>query len=245
MKRWPDIPEADDFVKKVIRMKNFDKNPAGRDFVVGDLHGEGHRLLAMLDHIGFDFNNDRLFSVGDLVDRGLHSRETLELIYKPWFHACIGNHELMMLVSMYYKDSWMQPLWFQNGGVWSLHEVDDLTPLASDILRYMCIAMTIQVNDSVIGIIHADPPKVFDEAHITDDELKMLDCPYIWGRTYYRMMPLPVIEKVDKLYMGHTIHGQATTNGQFNWIDTGAFHKDGYITVVDLTNDHIYREKRQ
>ena len=51
----------------------FGQNPDGRDYVVGDIHGMFHHLEVLLNDIGFDEDCDRLFSVGDLVDRGPHS----------------------------------------------------------------------------------------------------------------------------------------------------------------------------
>src|SRR3546814_1255791 len=45
-------------------------NDIGRDFIVGDLHGCLDLLQAELTRIEFDRSKDRLFSVGDLVDRG-------------------------------------------------------------------------------------------------------------------------------------------------------------------------------
>lgn len=39
---------------------------------------------------------DRLFSVGDLVDRGEHAIDALALLDFPWFFAVKGNHEEVM-----------------------------------------------------------------------------------------------------------------------------------------------------
>lgn len=80
-------------------------NTAGRDFVVGDLHGHRGLLEAMLSRAGFDTGRDRLFAVGDLVDRGPASLETLALIEQPWFHAVLGNHELLLLNYLGFFDS--------------------------------------------------------------------------------------------------------------------------------------------
>ena len=54
-------------------MPRFAQNIAGRDFAVGDIHGCFTELQRGLDAIGFNPNTDRLFSVGDLVDRGPES----------------------------------------------------------------------------------------------------------------------------------------------------------------------------
>lgn len=73
--------------------------------MVGDLHGHRSLLERELDRLGFDPARDRVLSVGDLVDRGPESLETLSLIEEPWFHAVLGNHELMLLNFLGYYGS--------------------------------------------------------------------------------------------------------------------------------------------
>ena len=72
-------------------------NTLGRDFVIGDLHGCFDLLEALMTSVDFDTEKDRLFSVGDLIDRGRYSLICLQLINQPWFYAVKGNHEAMML----------------------------------------------------------------------------------------------------------------------------------------------------
>ena len=72
-------------------------NTDGRDFIVGDLHGCRSMLDALLAHVGFDTARDRLFSVGDLVDRGPESIECLDLLLEPWFYPVLGNHDAMLM----------------------------------------------------------------------------------------------------------------------------------------------------
>ena len=66
--------------------KHFNKNTEGRDFVIGDLHGCFDLFLDLLEEIEFCTFTDRMFSVGDLIDRGDKSIECLRLIKKPWFY---------------------------------------------------------------------------------------------------------------------------------------------------------------
>ena len=56
------------------------KNIKGRDFVVGDIHGHYDLLKTELKTVGFDKQKDRLFSVGDIIDRGPKSEECLTLL---------------------------------------------------------------------------------------------------------------------------------------------------------------------
>lgn len=72
-------------------------NTSGRDFVVGDLHGQRRELERQLEAVRFDTARDRLLSVGDLVDRGPDSLATLALVTEPWFHAVLGNHEFDLM----------------------------------------------------------------------------------------------------------------------------------------------------
>jgi serine/threonine protein phosphatase 1 len=53
----------------------------------------------------FDPERDRVLSVGDLIDRGPESLDTLALIEEPWFHAVLGNHEMMLLNYLGYYGS--------------------------------------------------------------------------------------------------------------------------------------------
>ena len=93
--------------KKILRIC---ANNAGRDFVLGDLHGTTDLLRALMEHVKFDPDKDRLFSVGDLVDRGEDSPGALSLLLEPWFHAVIGNHEDMMVDFMKPQAEWKYPM---------------------------------------------------------------------------------------------------------------------------------------
>ncbi len=85
------------FLSKNPHVVRHSSNQIGRDFIVGDLHGCCNLLDAMLEKVSFDTANDRLFSTGDLVDRGPHSEKCLELLKEPWFYATLGNHDAMLI----------------------------------------------------------------------------------------------------------------------------------------------------
>lgn len=90
---------------KVQRCARIPANENGRDLVVGDLHGHRDLLERVLDELSFDPLRDRVLSVGDLIDRGPDSFATLSLLDEPWFHAVLGNHELMLLNFLGYYGS--------------------------------------------------------------------------------------------------------------------------------------------
>lgn len=94
-------------------------NLQGRDFVVGDLHGSLSLLERALRGVDFDPATDRLFSVGDLVDRGEDSFGCLKLLQEPWFFAVMGNHEEMMLDYYGFLDRFSDFVTESDGHPWS------------------------------------------------------------------------------------------------------------------------------
>lgn len=97
------------------RILRLPTNKAGRDFVLGDLHGTTDLLRALMEHVAFDPDKDRLFSVGDLIDRGEDSPGGLALLLEPWFHAVKGNHEDMMMDYLLPRARQKYPMESANG----------------------------------------------------------------------------------------------------------------------------------
>jgi len=98
--------------ERIVRLPS---NRTGRDFVLGDLHGTTDLLRALMVHVAFDPDKDRLFSVGDLVDRGEDSPGGLALLLEPWFHAVLGNHEDMMMDYLLPRSEQKYPMESGNG----------------------------------------------------------------------------------------------------------------------------------
>ena len=73
--------------------KTLPQNAQGRDLAVGDIHGHFALLQQALDTLDFDPARDRLFSVGDLADRGPECSEVIHWLARPWFHPVCGNHD--------------------------------------------------------------------------------------------------------------------------------------------------------
>lgn len=72
-----------------------------RAVVISDVHGEYDKMIAALDAVQFDKNNDILISNGDLIDRGPKVMECIKYVLDCPHHLIIlGNHEYMFLETL-------------------------------------------------------------------------------------------------------------------------------------------------
>src|SRR5690554_3765608 len=68
-------------------------------YAVGDIQGCLEPLKCLLERVQFDPNQDQLWLVGDLVNRGPQSLETLRFLYtiRGSVVSVLGNHDLHLL----------------------------------------------------------------------------------------------------------------------------------------------------
>ena len=219
---------------------SFPRNDRGCDYVVGDIHGCFGQLERRLTTLEFDPGRDRLFSVGDLVDRGPSSGDALWWLQQPWFHCCLGNHEAMLLSL---GDQWRShPEWLLlNGGEW-WYGLDD-AERARFLVRLGALPFALEVSTpwGSVGIVHADVsaglswPEFTQALRSGDDHARATA---IWSRTRADGQVRDAVEGIDRVVCGHTISmdGAIMVRGNVWFIDTGAFlSPDGEaLTVLAL-----------
>ena len=106
-------------------------------YVIGDIHGEYYQLKILLEKMSFG-DEDELYVLGDVVDRGAHPIKALQyLMTIPNCTCLIGNHEVMALkclkllrneiteefISSLNEEDMLYLLdWMRNGGKSTMNE---------------------------------------------------------------------------------------------------------------------------
>ena len=133
---------------------SFIANAHGRDFVVGDVHGCFRTLERALDVLGFEQGRDRLFGVGDLVNRGPHSDEAVEWLDRRFDAVAIGNHDRAVL-RWFESNSGTPP---PPGSEWLSAISPGDHPRWRAALARLSLAVTIETPHDPVGIVHAEAP---------------------------------------------------------------------------------------
>jgi serine/threonine protein phosphatase 1 len=224
----------------VSKFQHCERNTNGRDFVVGDIHGHFTRLYRALLDIGFDTAVDRLFSVGDLVDRGPESRQSLEWLARPWFFAVQGNHEALAIQHVQHQSLDYQ-MYRASGGTWFLKLPSGLQRQFASRFADMPIAIEVDTPQGLIGIVHADCPlptweQLRETLNGSLSNRRHAEEYCQWSRERVQSNDTRVIADLRALLVGHTPLREAQWLGNVLYIDTGGWRSDGsgHFTLVDL-----------
>ncbi len=216
-------------------VQKFEENCRGRDFVVGDLHGEFPRLRQALNKQGFDEGRDRLFCTGDLVDRGPCSDEALEWLARPWFHSVLGNHEDMLL--QHGGDPDALQWWLRcNGGDWWLTLDADTRRRFLSAFEELPLTLEVATPQGLVGMVHADVPPWLDWPSLVaaledgDEDLRRY---VLWERRRLSFLDRQPVAGILKVYCGHTPLSAPRLLGNVHFIDTGICY-GGKVRLLPL-----------
>lgn len=223
-----------------MSVHRFDLNGrTGRALVVGDIHGCFDLLRAELAKMAYDPANDKLFLLGDLVDRGPQSAEFADWLHLP---RVLGNHEVMCRNAL---DSVSAAAFHRRyGGAW-FDAFDDPTR-ARMVEQLMDAPLAIELvtpRGRKVGLIHADVEGYDWEAltyRLSEIGVKSKHSQTaLWGRERLRdIVPgqadfYSTIDGIDHVFFGHSVVMAPVTAGNCSWIDTGSSFT-GKLTVIDI-----------
>jgi serine/threonine protein phosphatase 1 len=214
-------------------------NLAGRDFVVGDLHGCVEALRFLLREVDFDIARDRLFSVGDLVDRGDREQceQALALLDKPWFYAVLGNHEDALCAVA--EGHMPRTRWYGIGGGWAQSVPDAELVHYAQRLRELPLARVVGEGAQRFNVIHAEffgDDADLDSGQFDPDVRERL----LWGRDLVLGSGNPPPRALSLTFCGHTPVREVRQIGSQVFIDTGAFITEGRLTMVEALTQVVW-----
>ena len=220
-------------------VKIWDKEIKGKLWAVGDIHGCYNLLMSRLKEIGFDFENDLLVAVGDLVDRGTQNIQCVELLSKPWFTSVRGNHEDLCIGGLH-NESYKR-CHVANGGEWFYMLDGQAMYNIAKTFAELPVVLEISHNGKKFGFVHGHiEQNNWDEFKetFTQEPTAFRDPSELamWGRERLNDENLQYthVTGVDAVIMGHTVTQKPCKRDNCYWIDTGAVHW-GTMTILDLS----------
>ena len=212
-----------------------------RRLFIGDVHGHYDGLMQLLNKIALT-DQDRLYFVGDLIDRGPKSAQVVKFVRHRADGCVLGNHE-QLLLEAFPQDGAHLPMlqgWLYSGGQATLSSYGEVEDLLKDIDWIRGLPLYLDLDD--VWLVHAGVnPKLPVEKQTQQDLCWIRNAFHSSTEAYF----------ADKLIItGHTITftlpgvapGQIAQGRGWLDIDTGAYHpKSGWLTAVDLDNALVHQ----
>lgn len=217
-------------------VKIWDQEIKGRLWTCGDIHGCGTLLMLTLEQVGFDFENDLLVAVGDLIDRGPQNLECIELLDQSWFTSIRGNHEDLCIGGL--QDDVFKRCHLDNGGDW-FYQLD--IPTRREIANKLSeLPVVLEVNHQgkkygfVHGHIEQNDWEAF-KATFTGDNIPSAVHNAMWRRDRLDIdnQKYTTVSGVDAVFMGHTVVQHVCHRDNCYFIDIGSCFV-GRLAVIDV-----------
>ncbi len=240
---------------------------SSRTFVMGDLHGSYKALIQCLERNGFDYENDVLIQLGDVVDGHNEVYECVEELLKiknlitikgnhdEWFKEFIRTdyHPVLwqyggkntILSYLKYKDG-AQVCISKGGGIKTSLVSSDIPPHHRQFFQDQ---KNYHITDDNSCFVHAG----FDR-YVAFEEQREQN--YYWDRDLWTEALAQQEDSKNQgtyelhtyfntIYIGHTATtnwGNTTPMTAFNIInmDTGAGHS-GKLTIMDISTKEIWQ----
>ena len=234
-----------------------------RTFTIGDLHGNYKALKQVLERSGFDYENDRLITLGDIVDGYPEVYECVEELLKIknridirgnhdfWFYEWIGTGAHPALWGQGGKGTFKS--YFFNLG---LKEEEILTPhlLPREHISFFARQLPYYIDDENRLYVHGGINRHYP---ITDD-INNHDL-FMWDRDFFmaamssagrseedqKNHPFKIKGEYKKVFVGHTTtlmwgDNKPIKAGQVWNLDTGAGwqHK---LTIMNVDTEEYWQ----
>lgn len=213
-----------------------------RRFFIGDVHGHYDGLMRLLDAIA-PSEDDQIYFVGDLIDRGPKSAKVVNFVRDGGYPCVLGNHEQLLIDAFPNGTAAHMPTlqgWLYSGGQATLASYGNIEALLGHLEWFRSLPLYLDLGP--VWLVHAGVHPGLAIADQTFNE-------FCWIRETFHSIPKPYFD--DKVIItGHTITftlpsvepGQVAAGQGWLDIDTGAYHpKSGWLTALDYDNQQVYQ----
>lgn len=235
-------------------IQRFTKNRLGKDYVCADIHGNRTALEEALQRVNFNSKVDRLFVMGDLIDRGSDNQYILDFFKNPFANSTRGNHEDMLLNRIHVYFNGVTDVSYkhavegheENGGRWfSDIEENKMLDIRNQLLS-LPFAIELEAETGAIGLVHGEVDSLdwssfVDSLNNSDSQM---NC--IWGRNQASLLKrfiksnsnntLRKIKGISAVVHGHTLVSRPMASSNRVFLDTGLV--TGKISIFEV-NDLI------
>jgi serine/threonine protein phosphatase 1 len=213
-----------------------------RQIFVGDVHGQFDGLRRLWDLMVPDAE-DRVYFVGDLIDRGPQSAEVVSFVRQHSAGCVRGNHEQLLLDAFVEGEVYVPGMreWLRSGGQSTVENYKDLARnLEEDIEWIRSLPLYIDLGN--VWLVHAGLNPNLPLARQSSHE-------FCWVRRIFHSSHTPYFPD-KQIITGHTMTftfpdsavGQIAEGAGWSDIDTGAYDsRSGWLTGLDWDNQMVYQ----
>lgn len=217
-----------------------------KTFVIGDIHGRHKALIEVLNKANFNYEEDKLIVLGDVVDGGEESYEVVEELLKIKNLVYIwGNHDWWFL--QFILKNWKGELWLDQGGRNTLSSYHYHGSVFNDIVipktheNFFMNGKYFHLENNML-FVHGgfDPNKELNKQ--TGYEL-------MWDRHLIERYKNGRHADFDKIFVGHTTTQtydslEPLKFGSLWMLDTGAGW-NGKLTIMDVNTEEYWQSAIQ
>lgn len=211
-----------------------------RQIVIGDVHGHYDALMTLLDEVA-PSQDDEIYFLGDLIDRGPKSAEVVNFVMENNYPCLLGNHEQMLLdvFANGQPSARRFQSWISTVGRKTVESYGQGIPQAH--IHWMKSLPT-HLDLGKFWLVHAGVhPRMPLETQTAEQ--------FCWIREEFHAMNQPFFPN-KTIITGHTITftipgvfpGKIARGEGWLGIDTGVYHpQSGWLTALDTTHEQVYQ----
>lgn len=207
-----------------------------RTFVLGDLHGGYKALMQVLERSKFDYENDRLISLGDIADGWTDVVECFEEFFKMKnFIMVRGNHDQWL-------KEWLQTgktpdIWVMQGGKNTLASYEKHPELKDKHYQFLKTTKHWFIEGRRLFVHGGFTDGIPLEAQ---DKMDLM-----WSRRFRESADLcKAVKDFDEVYVGHSTIWRISQTplqvGQVIFMDTGGGY-EGKLSIMNIDTKEVFQ----